>query len=162
MPSGTERRRLTGLIQCRVSPVEKDQIAQRARASGYETVGDYIRAVAFGEEAVLSRPRSLEVPMTAEERALIGRKADNNGFADVATYARQRLLDRDLEGMTISRAVMELRRVTGLQKHLFNNDQLRSREYADLLLKVGDALEAVNAAAQRKAYRSTRRVPRSA
>lgn len=92
--------------------------------------------------------------MTAEERALVGRRAAVSGFDSVLSYARERLLDRDTEGMTVSRTIMELRRVTGLQKHLFNSDQLRSREYAELLLKVGDAIEAVTAAAARRAARS--------
>jgi hypothetical protein len=161
MPSGSERRRRATFVQCRVSAAEKDEIAERAQSNGYATVGDYLRAMALGDGAALRRSRSLDVPMTADERAAVGRKAHDSGFTDVGAYARERLLDRDLEGMTISRAIMELRRVTGLQKHLFNNDQLRSREYAELLFKIGDALEAVCAAAQRRSG-STRRASRSA
>lgn len=154
MRSGSERRRLTETVQFRATEDEKERLVTLAGEHDCETIADYLRRVALGDESPLRRPRTLEVPMTAEERALVGRRAAVSGFDSVLSYARERLLDRDTEGMTVSRTIMELRRVTGLQKHLFNSDQLRSREYAELLLKVGDAIEAVTAAAARRAARS--------
>lgn len=155
MASGSERRRLTETVQFRATEAEKHRLAILAQEHDCESIADYLRIVALGDETMLRRPRMLGVPMTADERAIIGRRAAANGFDNVSGYARERLLDRTTEGMTISRAIMQLRKVTGLQKHLFNNDQIRSIEYADLLLKVGEAIEAVTAAAAaRRASRS--------
>lgn len=148
--SGTERRRLTDFVKFRVLPDEKKRLAESVREHGFTSAGDYLRMLAFGDGAMPRRPQGLEIPLTAEERALVRERAKVNGFERVDDYARARLLDRDPEAFTVSRCIMELRRLTGLQKHLFNHDQLRSRDYAELLLKIGDAIEAVVRAAERK------------
>jgi len=150
MSHGTETRQMRAIAQFRLRPGEDERLAELAVNAGFETVSDYLRACAFGDEAVLRRTRGLEIPLTPDERARVRKKAEANGFLSVLDYARRRLLDRDPEGLTLSARIMELRRMTGLQKHLFNHDQLRSREYAELLLKLGDAIEAVAAAAHRK------------
>jgi len=146
---GSERRRLAQVVQFRASTAEKRALEERALEAGFRSSADYLRSLALGPDAELRRPRTIEIPLTAPERAIVGRRAERDGFTDAVAYARARLLDRDLEGMTISRAIMELRRMTGLQKHLFNNDQLRSREYAELVLGLGVALENVCAVADR-------------
>lgn len=150
MSRGSETRRLRKIAQFRLQPGEDERLAALARAAGYESVSAYLRACALGESARLRRVRGFEIPLSADERARVRHKAQASGFLNVGDYARRRLLDRDTEGLSISSAIMELRRATGLQKHLFTQDQLRSREYAELLTKLGDAIEAVAAAAKRR------------
>ena len=131
-------------------PDEKKLLADAARDHGCMTAADYLRLLAFGDVVSQRRPRVLEIPMTADERATVSEKAQANGFDRVDDYARRRLLDRDPEAFTVSRCIMELRRLTGLQKQLVDNDHLRSREYGELLLKIGDAIEAVVCAAEQR------------
>jgi len=148
--SGSETRAgRTTLIQFRARPEERRLVQRRALDAGYATVGQFLRAVALGDQIEPRGMRELTLPMTSSERAAVRRRATENGFEDVVAFARMRVLDRDPEGMTVSRALMELRKITGLQKHMFNNDQLRDRTYADLLGKIGIAIEAVVEAAAR-------------
>jgi hypothetical protein len=89
--------------------------------------------------------RALSIRVTPDDYAAIVEKAAGCGLP-IAEFVRRCSLGRQTPARTDLQVVNELRRLGGLQKQLFSQDDERNRErYAELLLEIQAAIERVAA-----------------
>ena len=87
--------------------------------------------------------RALSVRVTPDDYAAIADRAASCGLP-IAEFVRRCSLGRQTPARTDLQVVNELRRLGGLQKHLFSQDADCNRErYAELLLEIQAAIKRV-------------------
>jgi hypothetical protein len=85
---------------------------------------------------------ALSVRVSDRDRDAIAAKAASSGLP-IAEYVRRCALGRQTPSRVDARLINELRRLGGLQKHLYNGDRDRGRQYAEILLELTDAIRRV-------------------
>jgi len=85
---------------------------------------------------------ALSVRVTDRDRDAIAEKAASSGLG-IAEYVRRCALGRQTPSRLDAQVIAELRRLGGLQKHLYNDDRDRGRQYAEILLELTDAIRRV-------------------
>ncbi|MBC5823456.1 MAG: mobilization protein [Candidatus Eremiobacteraeota bacterium] len=85
---------------------------------------------------------ALSVRVSDRDRDAIAAKAASSGLP-IAEYVRRCALGRQTPSRVDARLINELRRLGGLQKHLYNGDRDRGRQYAEILLDLTDAIRRV-------------------
>jgi len=89
--------------------------------------------------------RALSVRVTAGDYAAIAERAQACGLG-VAEFVRRCCLGRQTPARADLQVVNELRRLGGLQKHLFSQGDRHDERYADLLLEIQAAIQRIGAA----------------
>jgi len=89
--------------------------------------------------------RALSVRVTLDDYAAIEEKARGCGLP-IAEFVRRCSLGRQTPARADLQVVNELRRLGGLQKHLFSQDDRHPERYADLLLEIQAAIQRIGAA----------------
>ncbi len=90
------------------------------------------------------RTLALAVRITPEEADAIREKARDAG-ATVSEFLRSCALGRKTRSTVDSQVINELRRLGGLQKHLFNaSGGQHSREFAAVLVEIKQAVARIN------------------
>jgi hypothetical protein len=85
---------------------------------------------------------ALSVRVSDRDRDAIAAKAASSGLP-IAEYVRRCALGRQTPSRVDARLINELRRLGGLQKHLYNGDRDRGPQYAEILLELTDAIRRV-------------------
>ncbi len=88
--------------------------------------------------------RALSVRVTPDDYAAIADKAASCGLP-IAEFVRRCSLGRQTPARTDLQVINELRRLGGLQKHLFSQDGDNRERYAELLLEIQEAIQRVAA-----------------
>jgi len=88
--------------------------------------------------------RALSVRVTPDDYVAIAEKAGACGLP-IAEFVRRCSLGRQTPARTDLQVVNELRRLGGLQKHLFSRDDGNHERYAELLLEIQEAIQRVAA-----------------
>jgi hypothetical protein len=83
-----------------------------------------------------------EFRCTKEEKLEIREQAEAAGLGD-SEYLRRRALGKKVMSKSDAVLINELRRLGGLQKHLFTQDQGKSREYSQVLIALQKAIEKI-------------------
>lgn len=90
--------------------------------------------------------------MTEDEFSEIQQKASDCGLS-MAEYMRRCAMGRQTRSYIESKVINELRRLGGLQKHLYKGDQEHSKEYAEVLVAITDAIKLICTTRRSKAGR---------
>jgi hypothetical protein len=78
-----------------------------------------------------------------EEEALVREKAHDSGMS-IGQFMLAAALKRQTRSRIDAHIINELRRLGGLQKHLFSQgDGALSREYANVLVEIADAIKRI-------------------
>jgi hypothetical protein len=78
-----------------------------------------------------------------EEEALVRQKAQDSGMS-IGRFMLAAALKRQTRSRIDAHIINELRRLGGLQKHLFSQgDGALSREYANVLMEIADAIKRI-------------------
>jgi hypothetical protein len=88
--------------------------------------------------------RALSVRVTPGDHAAIAERAQACGLG-VAEFVRRCCLGRQTPARADLQVVNELRRLGGLQKHLFSSDDRQGDRYAELLIEIQAAIRRIGA-----------------
>jgi len=89
--------------------------------------------------------RALSVRVTPGDYASIAERAQACGLG-LAEFVRRCCLGRQTPARADLQVVNELRRLGGLQKHLFSQDDRHGERYAEVLLEIQAAIQRIGAA----------------
>jgi protein required for attachment to host cells len=148
-----EPRQRTKLIQVRCTPEEYDRIHRSALAGGI-TVAEYVRRISLHRRIELKSAEPINLVALIAEIVRIGKKqralARNNGdldYSDISEDISNLIFEgeRYLEGHTTAlkelNIISELKRLGGLQKHLYlqMQDQMTtelSQQFSEVLRSI--------------------------
>lgn len=89
------------------------------------------------------KTQTYKLRMSQDDYDAISQKASDCGLS-MAEYMRRCAMGRQTRSYIDTQIINELRRLGGLQKHLYKGDQDHSKEYSEVLVAIKEAIKSIS------------------